>query len=212
MQPYQIDVDPADIDADGLADGNSSAGATVTLDGTLTSGGAFVSADSLGRRIIITDIGADDQSGATYTLVGTDADDNALLEAIAGPTASGSVTTTAYFATVSSITIASPVAASTVDIGTVDEVQTKIYFLDSRNRESAGLGVVVTGTVNYTIEETFRNLHKHGLATDNFVDIASLADKTASLGESATIGAYGIRVVFNTYSDGAEVQVDVSQP
>jgi hypothetical protein len=156
------------------------------------------------------DLGADDQSGATYTFTGTDADDNALVEAIAGPTASGTVTTTGYFKTITSVAIASPAAGSTVDVGTVDEVESKIYFLDRRSKEGAGLGVLVTGTVNYTVEETFRDIHGLGTDTDNFVDIAALADKTAELGESATKGASAIRVVFNSYTDGAEIQVDVS--
>jgi len=53
MRPFTFDVDPADVDPDGLADGNSSAGATVTLDGLLTSGGSFTSADSLAHRLDI---------------------------------------------------------------------------------------------------------------------------------------------------------------
>lgn len=211
MKPYQIDVDPANIDADGLADGNSSASTSLTLDGALTSGGTFTSADSLGRRISILDLGADDQTGATYTITGTDADDNSLVEAIAGPSASGTVTTTGYFKTITTVAIASPAAGSTVDVGTVDEVESPIHLLDWRSDNAAGLGVIVTGTVNYTVEETFRNIHENGTATDNFVDITALADKTAELGSTATIGAHAIRVVFNSYSDGAEVQVDVSQ-
>lgn len=216
MRPFSIDIDPANVDADGLADGNSSAGATVTLDGALTSGGSFTSADGLARRFVILDLGADDQTGATYTLTGTDADGNALTEALAGPGASASVTTTSYFLTLTSIAIASPAAGSTVDIGTVDEFKTKTYPIDAQSSSAAAIGVKVTGTINYTVEETLENVMDGNVVTPyNWHDCVSttdLADVTAALVGAATVGSYAISVVGNSYTDTAELAVDVNQP
>ena len=87
----KYDIDPADTVVAGLADSNTSAGATVVLDGTLTSGGTFTSADSLAHRLILTDGTAHVQTTATYTITGTDSDGNTLVEAIAGPGSGGNV-------------------------------------------------------------------------------------------------------------------------
>ena len=57
MGLQKFDIDPANVDPDGLADNNSSAGATVTLDGALTSGGTFTSADGLAHQLDIIDTG-----------------------------------------------------------------------------------------------------------------------------------------------------------
>ena len=210
MRPFQIDVDPINVSTTGIAAENSSSGATVTLDGSLTSGGSFTAADGLGHRISIIDAGAEDQAAATFTLTGTDADDNALTEALTGPESGATVTSTGYYKTLTSVAVGSPVSTSTVDIGVVDEVETRVYPIDYRSSEGAGIGVIVTGTIDYTVEETFNNVLSDS-ATDDFVDIAALADKTAELGESATVGATGIRVVVNSYTDTAELQVNVSQ-
>jgi len=215
MRPKFFDIDPADVDPDGLADGNSSAGATVTLDGALTSGGTFTSADGLAHRLDIIDLGADDQTGATYTITGTDADDKAQVENIAGPGASATIETTKYFKTVSSIAIASPVAASTVDIGTVDEVSYKTLPIDNYKEVAPTVQVQVTGTINFDIETTLESPFK---ALDDQSDLDWINDgnftgKTASISNSlASPGNRAMKVVINSYTNGAELQVYVTQP
>lgn len=209
MKVFSIDIDPANSDADGLADGNDSSGATVTLDGVLTSGGSFTSADGLARRLIITDAGADDQSGATYTITGTDADGNAQTESLAGPSTSGSVETTKYFLTVSSVAIASPAATSTVDIGTVDELSTKTYPINAEADPGACIQVVVTGTINYSVEGTVERIGASPQQNNDFTDITAFSGKTASLIDNAPAGVAGLRFVANSFTDGAELQVHV---
>lgn len=280
-------------DLDGLADGNTSAGASITLDGALTSGGVYVDITGEARHIHILDLGADNQAGATYTITGTGADGVELVEAISGPAASGFVITTArfatvtsiaiaspaagstvdigvngifisaddlahrldiidtgadvqtgatytitgtneagfaqteditgpgsgatietvsYFLTVTSVTIASPVATSTIDLGTVDEVQTKVYPLNNYNRVGATIFVDVTGTINFTVQETFEPMNQSDVAANaTFIDIAALADDTVDEVGSATVGATGMRVTINSYSTGAELQARISQ-
>lgn len=212
----ELDIDLANVDADGLADGNSSAGSSVTLDGALTSGGTFTSADGLGRYIAITDAGADDQSTATYTITGTDSNDKALTEAITGPTSSGTVISTEAFKTVTSVAIASPVASSTVDIGTTAATRvavSKVYPLNHVSRDAALVSLDVTGTINVDIQETFDIIqgdYDHTNAV--WFDVASLASKTADTTSLITRGATALRVLINSYSDGAECQVVINQP
>lgn len=208
MKPFTIDVDPANVDADGIADGNSSADASVTLDGTLTSGGAFTSADGLAHKLIITDAGGDDQSGATYTITGTDANGDAQVENIVGPTSSGSVTTTKHFLSVSSVAIASAAAGSTVDIGTVDEVETKIYPIDRVSREALRFNLTETGAMNYALLETFQNPFVTDKSTLDFTEVD---DAISNYSGSVSQHASAIKVRLTSYTDTAELQVNCSQ-
>ena len=90
------------LDADGLstaaAVGNNAA---LTLGGALTSGGAYTADTGTARQITL--LSAGDDSGITFTVVGTDVNGDALSETVTGANA-GTATSTGYFATVSSIT------------------------------------------------------------------------------------------------------------
>lgn len=213
MRPYLQDIDVADADGDGLADGNSSAAATVTLDGALTSGGTFTSADGFAHQLVITDLGADDQTGATYTITGTGPDGEAQTEDIAGPGASASVETVKYFLAVTSVAIASPVAGSTIDMGTVDEVASKTIPLNYRNTEGATFAVDVTGTIDYTVQETLDEIHNlaNPSADASWFNVTALAAKTADLMDVGTVHATAARLIVNSYSSGAELQFTTMQ-
>jgi len=213
MRPVKILIDPANVDADGLADGNSSAGATVTLDGALTSGGSFTSADGLAHRLCIIDVGTDDQSGATYTFVGTDADGNAQTYSRLGPTAGATVETVDYFLTVTSISIASPAAGSTVDIGTVDEFQTKTIPLNWRSQYGATVAIMgASGTMVTDIQETFDDLASNTPEATgvNWFDLH--ADKACTDAVFAmTRYARGVRANIDSYTNTAEYQLHILQ-
>jgi hypothetical protein len=209
MRPITIDIDPADVDADGLAAANSSAGTTVTLDGALASGGTFTSADGLGRKLAIQDAGAHNQTTATYTVTGTGISDSALTEPLAGPGISATVETTAYFKTVTSITIANPVAGSTVNIGTVDEVEAPTIPVNWRSGYAPYMSVGITGTLNYTVRETNVAIQTQ---TPVWFNITSLASKTANAQGSATVGTTAVSLIFNSYTNGAEAQIYLTQP
>jgi len=204
------DIDPADTDADGLADGNDSSVTSITIDGALASGGSFTSADGLAHRLIITDAGGHDQRTATYTITGTNSNGDALTESLAGPNSSSSVETTEYFLTVTSITIASPTASSTVDIGTVDEFMSPVYLLNWRSSEAATVAILgSSGTYQVDIQETFGDIYNDGIAATNWVD--KHADKSADLAGSLTLFATAVRVKSDSYTNGAEFQFHINQ-
>lgn len=175
--------------------------------------GVFVSADDLGRRVQITDTATTSQAAATFTVTGRDVNDEVITEAITGPGSGATVTSTEYFKVISSVAIASGVACATVDMGTADEAESRIYPIDRHSRTAAGVAVTVTGTIDYTVEESFQDIldPNASVIAARFVDIAALADKTATLGESATVNATALRVVVNSFTNGAELAVDVSQ-
>lgn len=212
MRPYSLTITPDAADANGLAAINASSGATLTIDGALASGGSFTSADLLGRRIIITDLGGHDQTGATYVLAGMNASGQAISESIAGPSASGSVTTTLYFYTVDALpTISSPVASSTVDVGTVDEVESKVIPMNFRAHEAASYQVIVSGTVAYTVKETLDDVHRVSAALINWLSLASMSAATATSKKLGLSHSRATTIVFDSYTSGASTVFTVYQ-
>lgn len=211
MRPFTIDVDPANTDTDGLADNNDSSGSSLTLDGALTSGGTFTSADGHGRRIQFTDTATVDQSGATFTITGTDADDNALTEAVTGPGSGATVTSTSYFKTVTSIAIASGAACGTVDAGTADEVVTKSYPMNFVGDAAISLICNVTGTANYTVQHTGNDILADGTSGAYWAPHDTLVSLTADADGNYDFPVTGIRAVFNSFTDTAELQIYVIQ-
>ena len=208
MRPIKLDIDPANVDADGLAAANDSSGASLTLDGALTSGGTFTSADGLGRRLDITDTATVDQSGATFTVTGTDASGNALVESLLGPTSGSTVTTAGYFLTVTSVAIANGAGTGTVNMGTNDEVASKVVPVNWM--ESDGCTVAIMGAVGTfvaDIEETFDDVLADGTVSANFWD--KQADKAADGAFTMTPRATGVRVSLDSYTNGAEFQFHV---
>lgn len=208
MRPYLISITPATTVADGLASANSSAGTTVTLDGTLTSGGTFTSSDGMGRQLVITDAGGHNQTTATYTIVGTDADGIAVTESIAGPGALGSVNPVHYFLTVTSVTIASPVAGSTVSIGTTGILGTQTLPLNYRSDNGPTYAADVTGTIDYTVNETLDQIHTltNPAYDSSWFPLAALTAKTADVLTTGTIHTTACQLVVNSFTAGADIQ------
>ena len=211
MRPYLISISPVATTAAGLASANSSAGATVTLDGSLTSGGTFTSADGMGRQIVITDAGGSNQTSATYTITGTDPDGIAQTEDITGPDSTLSVTTVKYFKTVTSISIASPVAGSTVTIGTTGVLSTQTVPLNYRDVDAATHAVDVSGTINYSLRETLDQIHT---LTNPSYD-ASWFPLTAAASNdvlgTGTVNVTACQLIVNSYSTGATIKYTIQQ-
>ena len=215
MRPFEIDVDLEDADLDGLASNIDSSGTTLTFDGALISGGTFTSADGLGRIIVIVDSDTDTQSDVTFTITGTNANDNAISDVVTGPGSGLTVASAKYFKTVSSVTVSAAQGGSEkVDIGTRGttlSAVTKAYPLNSRDSVPPRVSVNVTGTMNFTVQQTYSNLLTTTDASGTIVweDVTALASKTADTTASLGIGCRGMRIVVNTYSSGAELQAIV---
>ena len=151
------EVDP--LDADGISTTASISGAAaLTINGTLTSGGSYTSGDNIGQLITITSAG--DDTGITFTVVGTNAVGDALTEAVTGAD-TDVATSSGYFNTVASITTsASSDAAVTAGVtgtgtGTVFAGRTRIRGLQGLSGTSAGnllfKNTSVTGTTLLTV-------------------------------------------------------------
>lgn len=212
MRHKQFDIDLVDADPDGIAEAQTPSGAeALALGGVLVSGG--VATLDYARQLAIVSDG--NESGITFTVVGTDADGYALTEVITGPNIT-TVESTGYFKTVTSVTT-NGAGAGNITVGTVDEACTATIPLQWGSPHACTINVDVTGTISFTVQETFDDVQRPGLAAQSahqnsqWLNITALATKTADTTSTATVGASAIRLLVNSYSSGAELQMTLVQ-
>lgn len=203
MRPKEFDVDVADANLTGFASNVTGAAFTLT---------ANAATDGLAHQVSIVNDSINDHSGKTVTLVGTDTNGVALTEVVTGPGVSATVESAGYFKTLTSATPSATIGADTFDIGWVDEVSTQAIPLNWRSESGATINVDVTGTIDFTVQETFDAIQTLGFQGVQWVDITALAAKTADTTSKSTVGATAIRLKVNSYSSGAELQMNVVQP
>jgi hypothetical protein len=204
MRPFVIDIDVADEDTDGFAD-DKTAAAGVAIPLTVTA-----PTDGLAHKVVITPSGS---VTGNYTLTGTDSDGDAQTETLATDT-TNAVTSVKYYKTLTSVLAPSGIGAATVDIGWADEVASQTIMLDWRSSFQANLAVDVTDTLNFTVQEAWDNVwsEESPQQTGNWLNITALASKTADTASQASYGAVAARLILNSYSTGAELQLYVNQP
>jgi hypothetical protein len=207
MRPKEYDVDLADASLTGFASNVTGAAFVLT---------ANAATDGLAHQVSIRNDAVTDHAGKTVTLVGTDPDGYPLTEIVTGPGSSATVESTGYFLTLTSATPSETIGSDTFDIGWVDEAATKSIPLDWRSDVTAAVNVDVTGTINFTVQYTFDDIQRTGQtprsATQNgqWIDLTALASKTADTVSTAPLGATAIRLLVNSYSSGAELQMNVN--
>lgn len=148
-------------DADGICLAQTTAGAgAFVINGALLDkqatmqGVARVVLPGIQRTVSITC--AADISAVNFTITGTDLRGAAVTETLAGPdTTPTTVETTAQFATITSVTVDDAVGTNTT-IGTGTTGETNWFTLDYLiSPFNVGLGVTVTGTIDYSLQYTF---------------------------------------------------------
>jgi hypothetical protein len=195
MRPKRITLTPADANLTGFA--SNVTGGTWTLTNTATT-------DGLAHQVSIKNDTVTDHSLKTATIVGTDEDGAALTETINLPGPSATVETSGYFKTVTSVTPSATIGADTMDIGWVDEVSTQTVPLDWRN-ERIGMYVDITGTINYTVQDTGSDVTNSGSKpytwqNTNDPDVVSATASQKSNFDNVPIAT---RLIVNSYSSGA---------
>lgn len=159
MRPYVYTLGPLDTaDADGIAQAQTPAGAgALTLNGALVTSGVAQLGDA--RRVLVTT--ASNESAKTLTITGTDWFGTTISETITGPNA-----TTGYtdsdFLTVTSVTVSAAFTGN-VEVGTNGIASSPPLTLDIYARPQVSLQVAVTGTINWTVQQTLDN----SFATDD---------------------------------------------
>lgn len=124
------------------------AAGNLLLNGALVVGGVAVL--DRPRRVIVTSAGND--STVTFTAYGTDFSGQALVASVAGA-AIGAADFGVSFATITRITTSAATAAA-ITVGTNTVADSRPIQLDRFGFAPTSLQVSVTGTVNYTIQQT----------------------------------------------------------
>lgn len=146
MQLATADDDGISLSQTPLTAGN------LTITGALASGG--VATLDVPRRVLITS--AADDSAVTFTVYGTGANGATQSESLVGSAgAPGSVYTLKDYKTVTRIAVASATAGA-VKVGTNGVGSSVPVIMDTMvNPASYGAAVVVSGTVNYSVEVSY---------------------------------------------------------
>lgn len=203
MRPALLTFTPAALDANGLADNIDYSGGGYAL--TANDAG-----DNLAHIITILGNAATDHSGKTFTITGTDRNGVAQSETIAGPNGNVTVSSTKYFLTVTSVTVDATTGADTFDIGWTGVSFSYTYPLDWASSAAANLDVEVTGTINYTIQQTFANVLAN--VTASWSDISAYAGKTSQVVSTISLGATAIQLKVNSVTAGATISLYTDQP
>lgn len=213
MRPRIFDMDPIDVDDDGIAEAQQlGAAGDLTLNGALCDlgtaarfdiGDAGYSSGIGGVRIGIASTG--NLSGVAFTVTGLDQDGDAATEAITGPNNS-TVQSTTFWSQITAIA-ADGAVGTDVTVGTVDEIVSRTFPLDWRSHEAATVAVSgLSGTCQFDIEETFDGL---GDGAASLAWLVNQSDKSADFSALLTLHARAVRLRFDSYSSGAELQFHV---
>lgn len=211
MQPITITQTPATSAL--IANSQSPGAGAITLNATAASIDSAV-----GGRILGIVSGGND-SGITFTITGIDNNGLAASETITGANTSTAVSTK-FYKSVSSITHTGSVA-STMNVTTVQTVLSTssiIVPLDVYQRVPSEISVQVTGTINFTVLETFDPLllDSSGVTVSPsaaiYQSITALAAKTSTTHGQCDVGATGLLFQINSYSNGATLVARVISP
>lgn len=171
---------------------------------------ATTAGDGCAHPVTILGNAATNHSAKTFTITGTDANDVAITNAIAGPNGIATVTSTKRFKTVTSVTVSATTDADTFDIGWTALASTPWVPLDVRaNPFTVGIGAMVSGTINYDLEHTYSDISTNATAQQAYNN-ATMAGKTASFDVGLTYPVRAVRIDVNSHTSGV-LQLDVIQ-
>ncbi len=210
MRPHAESFTPATASTTFFATGLTGAGPFSTLTASATG-------DSLAHKVDLTS--AANLSAINMTIAGTDADGQSITEVIAGPNAN-TVTSTKFFKTITSITAASTLGASTMDVGLNAASVSKTIPLEIyRFGQLPSAGITITGTINVDIEGTMSEIRAADaqtapLAQNTFdwENDGNFTAKTASLIAVLAAGYRAVRLAINSYTAGATVALNLVTP
>lgn len=151
MRAITVSVGPlASAAANNIATSQTPSSA-LTINGSLASGG--VATLDTPRRVLATTAGA--ESGKTLTVIGTDVNGSSITDLLALPSI-GTIASVLDFKTVTSASISSA-AAGAMTLGTNGVASTRWVYLDSFAPGGTAIQCTVTGTVNYTVQQSLHD-------------------------------------------------------
>jgi hypothetical protein len=216
MRRIEINMDLADVDDDGVFQNQTLGGAgNFTLNGAEVTSGEWVTPDLFAKQIGFTSTG--NISGVTFTVSGY-LDKNKTIPItetnITGPN-NNTVETTNYFYSIQSVSASEAVGTNT-KAGSVDEAVSQIISIkrtnSDRNERQVGLTFIVTGTINYTVQQTSDDVQSLTDRTFNWLDSDDSAVVAATTSKNSNYIALpqAMRVKINSYSSGAALLIQVN--
>ena len=214
MTSRRLTFDPAAADADGIADALPT-GTAWSLDDD-AEWLADSAGDTLAHQLVLTTAGNEPAGNAAIiTLTGTDADDNAITEALTLPNAT-TIESTKYFKTVNSA-VTDAATVGVVDIGWVDEFVSPTVRLDEQFQSNWQLDV--TGTISIDTDFMVKDLYSTPKLSDQQAEpwldavVSTLDAETADSATAVVVpeGYRAMRFRVNSYSTGAEFAAYLSQ-
>ena len=180
-----------------------------TSTGAATEPTTTTTSDGLAHYVTLTSPAQASLAGITFTIVGTDPDGHSITEAIVGPASATTVTGTKFFKTIVTIQPSATMGALTLAVGIAVTAITPTIAL-TNSVAAAGMTVAVTGTVNYTMYETFSNVYVHS-ANSVSTPITALTAKTANTSGNSSVSATGVILLINSVTANATVTTWLNQ-
>ena len=215
MRRIEIDMDLADVADNGVFLNQTRGGASdFNLNGAGVVNGEWVTPDLFAKQIGFASTG--NISGVNFTVSGYQ-DKNktiAISETIAGPN-NNTVETTNYFYSIQSI-FASGAVGTNTKAGPVDEAISQIIPIartnSDRNERQVGLTFIVTGTINYTVQQTNDDVQSLTDRTFDWLDQddSALVNATTSKNGNYIVVPQAMRVRIDSYSSGAALKIQVN--
>lgn len=169
-------------------------GATWALDDTTGP------ADGLGHLVAIHNDSTTNHTGKTVLLTGTDPEGRVLTETLALPDNAATVTSTSYFATLTSAVPSATIGADTMDIGWSAACATPMYPVDMHRYAGPELGVDIGGTVTFTCQQTNDDpFNVNPVKWSTMGTASQTADYFLAAG---TAGATAVRVTVASHTSG----------
>lgn len=203
---FQAQLALAAASANNIATSQTPAGA-----GNLTLVSSTVTLDAA-RRVLFTPAGAEGTNGTIWTIYGTNRTGNVISETVAGVNNPATASTVQDFLTVTRIAV-NKAQAGAVTVGTSGVASTAWFVLNNAlTPMNVGIGVVVSGTINYTVEYTYDNPNAPFTGTFPTVfSITALASKTTNLDGSITTPVFAVRLTQNSFTNPATASMIVIQ-
>lgn len=123
---------------------------------TLTAGAIAGTTPDFARRVLFTPVGAEATNGTIWTIYGTDWNNNSVSEAVNGTNAPTTAQTVYDYKTVTQIAV-NKAQAGAVTVGTDGVASSRPIFLDTFAPAPTSIQVTVTGTVNFTVQQSLDN-------------------------------------------------------
>lgn len=205
MRPTTLTVGTlTTADDDGIsASQTPGAAGNLTIAGALASGGS-VTLDKP-RRVLVTTVS--NESAKTLTVYGTNWYGQSITETITGPNA-----TTGYtsydFATVTRVAVSAAFTGA-VKVGTNGVASSPPIFLDSYGIGPTALQVTVSGTVNFTVQQSLDDPNSVGYTSTTWVNHpdTGLAAATATAQGNYTYAPRVVRLLLNSGTGSAQLTV-----